>query len=221
MTDEPVEVVIVDDHHIFRHGLSMILLEPGAPSCRLVGEARTPGEALALVERLVPDVLVADLKLGDSFAPGLSMIRRVRELSPHTRVLALTAFDEHDNLVLAFEAGATGCMSKADQLQSAEIRRAIAAVAEGQPYHSPVVLQRAYERLRDRRHGATPEDILTPREREILALIARHYTNPQIATELSITVRTAKAHVSNILSKLQLASRSEAALFYEPPKPET
>lgn len=212
--EELLEVVIVDDHPIFRRGLRAILEEPGQPSVRLVGEANDAVGALALVEEAVPDILIADLKLGD-FEAGLALIRGARQLSPHTRVLVLTGFDEADHLVSALRAGADGCVSKADRVGGDELRAALGRLAAGEPYWSPLVFRRLHDLLhRGLERGEPPAEALTRREREVLALVADGATNQEIAARLSISLKTVKTHVSNLLSKLQLQSRYEAAIYY-------
>lgn len=212
---EPIDVVMVDDHQIFRRGLRVILEEPGEPAIHLVGEAHDAPSALALIEATVPDVLLADLQLGHDFEPGLALIRQTRHLSPHTRVLVLTAWHDSQYLFQAFQAGASGCIAKADQLASAEIRRAIAEVAGGGYYSSTLVLKRLHDLLQRGEDLTTlMVDPLTRREREVLALIAQGHSNQQIATHLVIGIKTVKTHVSNILDKLQLESRYHAAMYY-------
>lgn len=213
--DEPINVVIVDDHLWIRRGLRAILDEPGTPTVRIVGEAANANDALALVEQLAPRVLIADLKLGDSFAPGLELIRTVRRTSPHTEVLAITGFDDSDTLLRAIRSGASGCISKGDQLNGAEIRNGIAEIAKGRRFSSPLV----YERIHTLLQQGTSEpplfaEQLTRREQEVLALIATGMSNQEIADQLSVGVSTVKSHVSNILSKLQVSSRELAVLTY-------
>lgn len=217
MHEPTIDVVVVDDHSVFRRGLRAILQEPGTPEVHLVAEAATADEALALVAEHVPDVLLADLKLGD-FEAGLELIRQVRRTSPQTGVLVITAFDEADQLLRAIQAGASGCISKADQLDSAEIRRALAEIARGGRFSSAIVLRRLHDMLQQ---GVAPAIVepLTPREQEVLALIAAGATNQEIADRLVVSIKTVKSHVSNILSKLQLQSRYEAALYYRSRSP--
>lgn len=212
MDETTIDVVVVDDHPVFRRGLRAILEEPGTPKVRLMAEAATAEEALALVTEHVPDVLLADLKLGE-LETGLELIRQVRRASPQTGVLVITGFDEPDQLLRAIQAGASGCISKADQLDSTEIRRALFEIARGGRFSSTIVLRRLHDMLQQ---GVAPTIVepLTPREQEVLALIAAGATNQEIADRLVVSIKTVKTHVSNILSKLQLQSRYEAAIYY-------
>ncbi|GAB4444715.1 MAG: response regulator transcription factor [Chloroflexi bacterium OHK40] len=212
MDETTIDVVVVDDHPVFRRGLRAILEEPGTPKVRLMAEAATAEEALALVAEHVPDVLLADLKLGE-LETGLELIRQVRRTSPQTGVLVITGFDEADQLLRAIQAGASGCISKADQLDSTEIRRALVEIARGGRFSSTIVLRRLHDMLQQ---GVAPTIVepLTPREQEVLALIAAGATNQEIADRLVVSIKTVKTHVSNILSKLQLQSRYEAAIYY-------
>ena len=212
MGDSTIDVIIVDDHPLFRRGLRTILQEPGRPEVRLVAEAATADEALTLVTNHVPDVLLTDLKLGH-LEVGLELIRKVRHISPQTGVLVITGFDEADHLLRAIQAGASGCISKADQLDGTEIRRALDEIAHGGRFSSAIVLRRLHDMLQQ---GVAPTIVepLTPREHEVLALIAANATNQEIADQLVVSIKTVKSHVSNILSKLQLQSRYEAAIYY-------
>jgi NarL family two-component system response regulator LiaR len=212
--DDPISVVIADDHLIVRRGLQAILEEPGVPQIQILGEADRAETALALVEQLAPRVLITDLKLGASFEPGLSLIQQVRRTSPHTEVLVLTGFDESDQLLRAIRAGASGCISKADEINGAEIRSGIAEVARGRRFSSPIVYQRIHALLQTGSSEPLFAEKLTSREEDVLDLIAAGMSNQAIAARLSIGVATVKSHVSNILAKLQVPSRELAVLTY-------
>jgi NarL family two-component system response regulator LiaR len=215
--DEPIDIIFVDDHPIFRVGLRVILEEPGTPALRVLGEAADAPTALDLVEHLVPDVLIVDLQLhrDTDCASGIGLIQATRALSPHTQVLVLTAFEETDRLIRALQAGANGYIFKTEQLDSAEIRRALQEVAAGGHFYGPQVMKRIHEMLTQEDASAPlPRDQLTRREWEVLALIAADYSNQAIADTLVISIKTVKTHVSNILSKLQLRRRELAALYY-------
>lgn len=213
--DDEITVVICDDHLFIRRGIQAILAEQGAPTIKVVGEAVNAAVALELVEQLAPRVLITDLKLGDSFEPGLALIQETRRISPHTEVLVVTGFHESDVLLRAIRAGAAGCISKADELRGDEIRSGIAEVARGRHFSSPLVYQRIHALLQEGLGGAPLfAEPLTPRELEVLALIAADMSNQAIADKLGVYVSTVKSHVSNILSKLQVPSRELAALSY-------
>src|SRR5687767_4895371 len=132
-----ITIVIVDDHPIFRRGLIALLQEPEQPLIKVLGEASDPEGGLKLVEQHVPDVLLTDRQMGTDFAPALSLIRDTRQKSPTTRVLVMTGFDATEAVMQVLQAGAHGCISKADDLESAAIRHAIAEVASGGHAYSP------------------------------------------------------------------------------------
>lgn len=218
---DAINIVIVDDHPIFRRGMIALLEEPDVPAIHCLGEANDAVSGLRLVEQYQPDVLLTDLQLDNGFTSALDLIRATRERSPATAVLVMTAFDDPDVLLQVLQAGAHGCISKADQLESAAIRHAIGEVASGGHAYSPLVFKRLYQMLqrgggpaRPAAPNAPPANLLTEREQEVLALIANSATNQQIADQLTISLKTVKTHVSNILNKLQLQSRYEAALYY-------
>jgi DNA-binding NarL/FixJ family response regulator len=214
--DSTIDVVFVDDHWIVRQGLRAILEEPATPPITILGEAISADEALDLVEKYVPDVLIADLKLGRNFYPGLELIRKTRRISPHTKVLVLTAFDQRDHLLQAMRAGASGCISKADQLDATLVRKALNDIVSNTAVWSPIVFQRLHELSQDREQAELLTlDPLTRRELEVLELIAGGATNKQIAEDLYIAEKTVKTHVSNILTKLHLSSRHQAADHFE------
>ncbi len=212
--EDAIDVVLVDDHEIFRIGMRVVLQEDGIPSIRLCGEAHDAPTALALVEEHTPDVLITELKLGVSFEPGLQLIRDVRSASPHTRVLVMTEFDEGVHLIPAFQAGAHGGIAKEDPIESAKIRQGIIEVAQGGVYTSPLVMKELHKMIQRGADNSFVRKTLTRRECEVLALIADGATNQQIADQLTISIKTVKTHVSNILDKLHLESRYQAALYY-------
>lgn len=214
--NEPITVVMVDDHLFIRRGVRAILEEPGEPAVQILGEASSADAALDLVEQYAPRVLLADLKLGASFEPGLALIQQVRRTSPLTEVLVITAYDEEgDHILRAIHAGASGCISKGDELNGAELRAGIAEVARGRRFSSPKVLQRLYTLIQTG-GGGLPlyRESLTKREREVLALIADGLSNQEIADRLLVALTTVKSHVSNILAKLQVPSRELAVLSF-------
>lgn len=209
---EPIDVVIVDDHRYFRRGLRAVLDEPGQPSIRVVGEAKTVAQGLELVEDLLPDVLIADLEFEKKFTPGLELIREAIRISPTTQVVVMTAHEEDEYLAPALLAGANGCIAKGDDLPGSEIRAAIMRISHGERYFGPAVAQQ----LLGMRPTLLPAaalvlDDLTPREREVIVQIAAKRSDQEIADALGLGIRTIKHHVSNILQKLQLQCRHEAA----------
>jgi NarL family two-component system response regulator LiaR len=204
-----IRVVIADDHAVVRQGLRTFLeLQDGI---EVVGEAADGVEALELVERTEPDVALLDLvmpRLG-----GLEAIRRIREVAPATRVLVLTSFADDDTVLPAVRAGAAGYLLK--DVQPPELVGAIRTVHAGEALLAPAVATMLVEQLaaQDGDGGAQRAEHLTPREREVLALLAQGRANKVIARDLGVSERTVKTHVSNILAKLNLTDRTQAAVY--------
>lgn len=205
MTDA-IRVLIVDDHQVVREGLRNFLeLQEGL---EVTGEAGDGEEGVALATELRPDVILMDLvmpKLG-----GVEAMRALRERVPGTRVIVLTSFIDDEHLLPAMRAGAAGYLLK--NVQPQELARAIRAADAGEALIDPAVAARLVEALADVEPGNGYER-LTPREREVLALIGRGFSNKRIALELGVAEKTAKTHVSNLLGKLGLADRTQAALY--------
>ena len=203
---DAIRVLIVDDHQVVREGLRNFLeLQDGM---EVAGEAGDGEEGVALAAELRPDVVLMDLvmpKLG-----GVEAMRVLRERAPGTRVIVLTSFIDDEHLLPAMRAGAAGYLLK--NVQPQELARAIRAADAGEALIDPAVAARLVEALAE----AEPDDgyeRLTPREREVLALIGRGFSNKRIALELGVAEKTAKTHVSNLLGKLGLADRTQAALY--------
>lgn len=198
-----IYVLITDDHKVVRQGLRMVLdLDP---DLEVVGEAENGEEALRLARRLAPDVVLMDLAM--PVMDGIEATRIVRRELPETQVVALTSVLEDASVTGAVRAGAIGYLLK--NTGSDELRRAIKAAAEGQVQLAPEAAARLM------REVSTPEnsEALTERETDVLKLIARGLANKQIARELHIGEKTVKTHVSNILMKLGVNSRTQAALY--------
>jgi two-component system, NarL family, response regulator LiaR len=207
----PIRVLIADDHAVVRQGLRTFL--ELQEEVEVVGDASDGGEALDLARSRRPDVVLMDLVM-----PGLDGVeatrRIVREL-PGVHVLALTSFLDDDRVLPVVRAGATGYLLK--DVQPAELVRAIRTVHEGGVLLHPAVTARVMRDLsrpaeRDAASRPSTRAGLTPREHEVLALIARGLPNKLIATELSIAEKTVKAHVGSILRKLEVNDRTQAAL---------
>jgi len=202
---EPIRVLIADDHPLFRDGLSALLAD--GPDTELAGTATSGTEAVDLAIAIQPDVIVMDLHM-----PGLNGIEATRRIvadSPHIAVLVLTMFDDDDSIFSALRAGARGYLLKgADQEQ---IRAAIRAAANGEIIFGT---QLAARMLAYFTAGATaPPQVfpqLTDREREVLDLVAQGRANAAIAAKLGLSQKTVRNHVSNILTKLQVADRAQA-----------
>jgi DNA-binding NarL/FixJ family response regulator len=205
---EPIRIVLVEDHALVREGTRRIL-EP-CPDLAVVGEAGDGAAAVALIERLRPDVAVLDVRI-----PGLSgieVVRRMRERSPGTRALVLTAYDDDDYILALMEAGALGYLLKT--AQATELVEAIRAVHLGEPVLSPDVAAKVARLWRRRRVDVRrePAEPLTPREHEVLELAARGLRNRAIAARLVVSVRTVEGHLNSIFGKLGVSSRTEAVI---------
>jgi DNA-binding NarL/FixJ family response regulator len=198
----PIQVLIVDDHSVVRQGLKMFLSLD--PELQVVGEAENGAESLEQVAALKPDVVLMDLVM--PVMDGIAATQAIRQDYPGVEVIALTSVLEDASVTGAVRAGAIGYLLK--DTQADELRRAIKAAAAGQVQLSP----RAAERLmREIRAPESPEK-LTDRETDVLRLLACGLANKEIAQELTVSETTVKTHVSNILAKLDLNSRTQAAL---------
>ncbi len=198
-----IRILIADDHSVVRQGLRMFLgLDPDLD---VIGEAANGAEAVRLAHDLQPDVVLMDLLM--PVMDGIAAITRIRRELPDVEVIALTSVLEDEKVVGAIKAGAIGYLLK--DTESDELRRAIKAAAAGQVQLSP---QAAARLMREVRAPDSPET-LTDRETEVLRLLAQGQSNKQIARTLVIGEKTVKTHVSNILAKLNVQSRTQAALY--------
>ena len=198
-----IRIVIADDHAVVRQGLRMFLLDD--PEFDVIGEARNGAEALDLARQLQPDVVLMDLLM--PVIDGITATGHVRKECPGTEVIALTSVLEDASVVGAVRAGAIGYLLK--DTQADELIRSIKAAASGQVQLSP---QAAARLVREVRAPDNPES-LTERETDVLRLLAQGKANKEIARELFIGENTVKTHVSNILVKLGVQSRTQAALY--------
>jgi DNA-binding NarL/FixJ family response regulator len=208
-----IRILIADDHAVVRSGLRSIL--ESEDDIEVVGEAADGHQALEFAQELLPDVILMDINMGDW--DGVTATRRVRNSVPSSRVIVLTNYDE-DNLVFSsIRAGASGYLLK--EVSGQQLTNAIRTVADGFSLIYPSVARRVLDEFGRLRGGNVPLDDdqgysdLTPREREVLKLIASGRANKEIGTELGISERTVKTHISNIFSKLQLTDRTQAALY--------
>jgi DNA-binding NarL/FixJ family response regulator len=205
-----IRVVIVDDHDLFRTGLKNLLEEQGV---QVTGEAGNGRDALRLVSELAPDVVIMDLNM-----PGISGVDTTRQLAavaPLTRVVVLTISADDDDVMNAVVAGACGYLLKDSSIQ--DLVAGIIAAAAGESLISPQIASKVLQRLRSQSsHVDAAETIraeLSDREIEVLKLIANGKDNAQIAGELFISPKTVKNHISNILMKLQIDNRIQAAVY--------
>jgi DNA-binding NarL/FixJ family response regulator len=203
-----VRVVVADDHPMMRYGVAAVLAT--APEVDVVGAASDGWELLAIVERERPDVVVTDIAMPG--LDGVAATQRLLRAQPDLAVLVLTMHDEDEAIVSAIRAGARGFVLKgADR---AELVRAIMAVADGQAVYGSGVSGRlpALLAAADARQRSEPFPELTPRERQVLALLGAGQRNSAIARELKMTEKTVRNHVSSILGKLAVPDRTAAAL---------
>lgn len=198
----PIRVILVDDHTMVRRGLATFLRV--FDDLELVGEAATGEEAIQLCARLMPDVVLMDLSMPDM--DGVTATRIIRQRFPTVQVLALTSFPEKELVQNALQAGVIGYLLK--DVTANELAQAIRAAHGGQSTLSPEAVQAMV-------HAATqpptPGHDLTEREREVLVLLVEGLNNTEIAAKLGVSPSTIKSHVSHILRKLDVASRTEAA----------
>jgi DNA-binding NarL/FixJ family response regulator len=207
---EDVRVLIVDDHDLFRSGLRNLLEEEGV---QIVGEAAAGQEALKIVRELAPDVVVMDLNM-----PGMGGVEATRHIStiaPLTRVLMLTISDQDNDVIDAIMAGACGYLLKDSSIQ--DLIAGIRAASLGESLISPTIAAKVLQRVRAASRQPEIETTiraeLSDREIEVLKLIANGKDNAMIAGELHISPKTVKNHISNILMKLQIDNRIQAAVY--------
>lgn len=198
-----VRVLIADDHGVVRQGLRMFLALD--PEIEIVGEAKTGEETLELARQLRPEVVLMDLLMPGM--GGVAATQKIRQEMPEVEVIALTSVLDDEAVTGAVRAGAIGYLLK--NTDADELRRAIKAAAAGQVHLSPEAAARL---VREVRIPGSPE-ALTERETAVLRLVAKGQANKQVAKELGIGEQTVKSHVSRILGKLQLQSRTQAALY--------
>ena len=201
-----IGVLIADDHPVVRQGLRTFL--DLQEDLEVVGEAADGAEAVELAARLLPDVVLMDLVMPG--LDGLEATRRIRDGSPATKVVVLTSFAEDDQIFPAIRAGAAGYLLK--DAEPSALAEGIRRVHRGEGLLDPRVAARVMRELNDEERKP-PGPVLTERELEVLRLIARGLPNKSIAAELVVSEKTVKTHVSNILAKLQLADRTQAALY--------
>jgi DNA-binding NarL/FixJ family response regulator len=202
-----VRVFLVDDHEIVRRGIREMLEDTGEIS--VVGEAATAGSALRRLGAAHPDVAILDARLEDG--SGIDVCREIRSAHPDIGCLILTSYDDDDALFSAIMAGAAGYLLK--QIRGTDLIGAIRAVAAGQSLLDPAVTHRVLTRLREGPAGDRRLAALGDREREVLRLVAEGLTNRQIAGRIHLSEKTVKNYVSAILDKLDLTSRTQAAVF--------
>lgn len=208
-TEKPVTVVIADDHELVRKGTRQLLEEH--PGLSVVGEAADGKEAIEVATRLKPDVVLMDIAMPGT--NGIEATRRIKETSPSTSVLVLTAYDDEQYIYALLDAGAAGYLLK--NVSGEELARSVYAVAEGESVLHPSVAAKVFKRVTGGAGGhpdASDVDQLTERELAVLRLAAGGLSNKMIARDLDLSDRTVQVHLSNVFGKLRVASRTEAVI---------
>lgn len=197
---EMIKVLIADDHKIFRDGLKSLM--EGESDIKVIGDAADGNQVLLLLQNLQPDVILMDISMGE--AGGIATTQIVREKYPDIKVLVLSMHSESSYILKMLELGASGYMLK--DAGKAEMLSAIRTVASGNSYYSSAVSAKLVEALTRRNKAVTKRDDipLTPRELEMLKLIAEEYSNQEIANKLFISIRTVDTHKRNLLEKLKV-----------------
>ncbi len=199
-----IRVMLVDDHPVVREGLSAML--ETQPDMEVVGEAGDGQEAVRLAKQLHPAVILMDLQMPKM--GGVEAIQQIRKESETAEVIILTTYDSDEHIFSGIEAGAKGYLLKGASRD--DLFKAIRAASRGESLLEPAVASKLVDRYTQLSRKGAADDTLSERELEVLKLMARGYRNKEIARELVITEKTAKAHVSNILSKLSVSDRTEA-----------
>lgn len=200
-----ISVVLADDHAVVRHGLRFMLEQRS--DIQVVGECGDGARAVELVTELLPDVALLDLLMPQM--DGIAATREIKRLAPSTQIIILTSFYEDEQIFNAIKAGARSYLLK--DAGPGELVEAVRAAARGESTLHPMVAARLLREVQQREHA--PLDDLTPRELEVLTLMARGRSNHEIAQELVISEPTVRTHVTNILTKLHLADRTQAAIY--------
>ncbi len=205
---EPITILIVDDHTIVRQGVRTLL--DMHPDLQVVAEAESAEAALPLVEELVPDVVLLDLVL-----PGINGVeatRQMKQISPRTQIVVLTSYAEDEYIFPALRAGALSYLLK--DIRPRELAESIRKAARGESVLHSQIAARMIQEVREAKRKVPPAFAeLTPRELEVLQLLADGKTNADIAAQLVLSEKTVRGYVSNILSKLHMEGRTQVAVF--------
>ena len=204
----PITVMIVDDHEMVRRGACDYLQTQADIS--IVAQASSGEEAIRIAQEFIPDVVLMDLVMPGM--DGVEATRKIKNISPRTQIVILTSFHQDEYIFPALQAGAISYLLK--DIKATDLLDAIRRAARGEATLHPKIASRVIKTFRDLvPEEATPFTVLTEREMEVLKLIAKGLSNDKIAEQLVISVGTVKGHVSNILSKLHLVDRTQAAAY--------
>ena len=207
-SDEAITVMIVDDHALVRQGVRAFL--ETQPDITVLADAGSGAEAIRLASELVPDVVLMDLIMPEM--DGVEATRRLKQASPRTQVIVLTSYHQDEHIFPAIRAGALSYLLK--DVDSEELAHAVRKASQGEAVLHPRVAARVVQELHGARHATlNPFTELSERELEVLRLIADGASNAEIAERLIISEKTVKSHVSNILSKLHVLDRTQAAVY--------
>lgn len=201
---ESIRILVADDHPVVRDGLIAILSTQ--PDFEVVGQAGTGAEVITQVEALAPDVLLLDLEMPE--LDGVEALQQLQKDNPNTRAIVFTAFDTDERILGAVQAGAQGYLLKGAPRE--ELFKAVRVVHSGGSLLQPVVASKLLRQVSGRQEQPAEVEPLTPRELEVLALVAQGLQNKEIAGQLVISERTVKFHVSSIMGKLGAGNRTEA-----------
>jgi NarL family two-component system response regulator LiaR len=207
ITSHDIRVLIVEDHAVVRKGLRRLLDD--MPDVEVIADTEFGEEAVLLVKEHAPDVVLLDLYLNTSQISGLGALKEIRQISPATRVVILTAYSDEQTVFPALQAGAIGYMLKTAMPE--EVIEAVRDAALGRHHLDPIIVKKLVELVPANRPTVDQpsiESLLTPREQEILPLLTRGLSNQEIADQLVISRATVKTHVSNILQKLEVPDRT-------------
>lgn len=203
-----IRILIADDHHVVRRGLVFFLKTQ--PEIEIIGEARDGKEAVEMTIKLLPDVVLMDLEMPNM--NGIEATREIIKSCPNIKIMMLTSFSDQDHVIPAIEAGASGYQLK--DIEPDELVQAIIHLKNGENQLHPKATSHLLSHVTaNSSEERKPLDGLTKRELEVLKEIAKGKSNKEIASDLFITEKTVKTHVSNVLSKLGLADRTQAALY--------
>lgn len=209
MSNERIRVLIVEDHSVVRAGLKRLLEDQ--PDIQVVGDVERGEDAIGIVDDQAPNVVLLDLVLDNSRMDGLDVLKQITASSPLTRVVVLSAYSDESLVFPALRHGAVGYVLK--RAVPDEVIDAVRAAARGYYHIDPSLLKKVFEHMPDSDDWRNlPEGALTPREQELLPLLAKGMTNTQIADQMNISQATVKTHVSNILRKLGVPDRSKISI---------